>query len=449
MEEILKMEEGKTLEFKENASSLTGIVKTVVAFANTAGGTIVVGVEDKTKKIVGLADPLEDEMRIINKISETVHPSVYPNIDIQSYRGKTLILIHVAYSAGPHYFTKESTKTAYIRFGSTNRAADENTLKNLMLISKNITFDEAICPGALEEDSDWDALNKAFRKVHKEVTSHKAQSLGICSPQNPERASNGGVLLFGKERSRFFPDAIIRCVRFLGLTRGEKTLDHTIIVAHLPKAVDDVVHFIAKNTKISSRIGKIKRIETPEYPPIAIREAVINAIVHADYSITGASIIVAIFDDRIEITNPGGVPYGLTLQEALAGSTRTRNRVITKTFHHLKIVEQWGSGLQKIITACTNNGLREPKFEETGSQFRITLYAISERKAYFEGWRKELVDELKKYGELQASDAAIMWDVNIRTARERLKRLIDEGVILKVRTSKTDPLGKYVLNGDI
>lgn len=443
MEDILKKEEGKTLEFKENASLLTGIVKTVVAFTNTAGGTIVVGIEDKTKKIVGITDPLEDEERIVTTISETVTPFIMPNIDIQSYRGKTLILIHVAYAPGPHYLKRGADRLAYVRFGSTNRVADEDTLENLKLLGKNRAFDELPCPQAPKNQINWNVVNDVFKEVSKSITPKKAHNIGILSPQNPAYASNGGMLMFGKNRSQFFPDALIRCVRFAGLIR-EHSIDHIDIDTYLPYAIDEVMHFIKKNTYVRSHIEHIKRIDTPQYPPLAVREAVINAIVHTDYAIRGSSIIVAIFDDRIEITNPGAVPYGLTLEDAIAGSTRTRNKVITKTFHLLKIIEQWGSGLQKIISAFAQSGLKRPKFEELGSQFRVTLYCTAKEKIILEGWRKLFMDELNRRGELQTTDAVAIWKITAKAARSRLKILIDEGLIVRVGTARNDPHSKYV-----
>ena len=182
------------------------------------------------------------------------------------------------------------------------------------------------------------------------------------------------------------------------------------------------MHFIRKNTKVRAVIGEIKRTDIPQYPPEAVRESIINAIIHADYAIRGSSIIVAIFEDRIEITNPGSLLYGFSLEEALAGSSRCRNRVIAKTFHILKIIEQWGSGLQKIIDSCIRHGLKKPKFEEFASQFRVTLYSYApEEKAELEPWQKEFIQHLKAVGDTNSQDSAKFWDVDIRQARRRLK----------------------------
>ena len=165
---------------------------------------------------------------------------------------------------------------------------------------------------------------------------------------------------------------------------------------------------------------------------------------HTDYAIKGSSIIVAIFDDRREITNPGSLPYGLSLDEAIAGSSRARNRVIIRTFHLLDLVEQWGSGLQKIIHSCLQHGLKNPIFEEMSSQFRVTIYAAKIRDIKIEKWQVVFFERLNVTGDLSARDAATLWNIDVRSARRRLKKLIDAGLVTKIGTSKNDPYGKYI-----
>ncbi len=392
-----------------------------------------------------MTDPLEDEMRITNTISASITPFFMPNIEIQSYRNKALIVIQVPYSVGPYYLKRDNKEIAYVRFGSTNRTADSDTISTIKTLAKNITFDEMPCSLAPKEGIDWKGVENSFSAVNKEITRNKAKSIGIFSTHSGiDHPSNGGMLLFGIDRMRIFPDAFIRCVRFSGLIR-ENSVDHIDIDEHLPTAVDEVLNFISKNTFTKTNIGIKRRTNIPQYPPIAIREAVINAIVHADYSIKGSSIIVAIFDDRIEITNPGGLPYGLSLEDAIAGSSRSRNRVIARTFHLLDLIEQWGSGLQKIINACVQNGLKKPIFEEMSSQFRVTIYSEKVQEMIIEEWQEKFLRRLQLIGELSTNDAASFWKIDIRTARRRLKKLIDQGLIAKIGISKNDPYSKYIL----
>ena len=204
------------------------------------------------------------------------------------------------------------------------------------------------------------------------------------------------------------------------------------------------LHFIRKNTFTKTKIGPKSRVDLPQYPPIAIREAVINAIVHADYSIKGSSVLVAIFDDRLEITNPGAIPYGLSLEDAISGSSRVRNRVIARTFHVLNLVEQWGSGLQKIIQSCIKNGSKSPKFEELGSQFRVTLYATKIQEMAADSWQDAFLAHLGTIGGISTKDAAVFWNIDVRNARRRLNKLVKERLIANVGTSKNDPYGTYI-----
>ena len=120
-------------------------------------------------------------------------------------------------------------------------------------------------------------------------------------------------------------------------------------------------------------IGPVKRTDLWTLPPIALREAVINAIVHADYAQRGAPIRVAPFDDRLEIENPGLLPFGLTIEDIQQGISKLRNRVIGRVFQELGLIEQWGSGIQRMTAACRESGIDSPRFEEIGTHFRVTL----------------------------------------------------------------------------
>jgi predicted HTH transcriptional regulator len=254
------------------------------------------------------------------------------------------------------------------------------------------------------------------------------------------------VLLFGKNRGHLFPSATIRCARFLGKDTA-KFLDQTEIDEYLPKAVEGVVAFIERHTRQGIEIGRVRRREVPEYPVEAVREAVIIAIVHADYSIGGAGTKVAIFDNRIEITNPGLLPFGLTLEAALAGVSRLRNRVIGRVFRELGFIEQWGSGLGRITSACRNAGLASPRFEELGTNFRVTLFGERVRAPAQPEWQSALLTYLAKQGRITTQEAAKLWKIAPRSARARLLRMVKSGLVVEVGRGPTDPYRVYVLKG--
>lgn len=447
IQDLLAQNEGRTLEFKENSKSLAGIIKTVIAFANTAGGTIVVGIEDKTKKVVGVTDALSEEERLASAISDSLHPFMIPNIEIQSYRKKELIIINVPHLPGPFYLKKDgSEQGVYVRVGSTNRLADEDTLHSLRLLAKRISFDEIPFAQGKPTLLDWDALKTTFKKINKTITELKAENLGLLVKQGTKKCpSYGGILLYGTNRLNLFPNAVIRCVRFLGLNKAASVLDYADIETYPTSALDDVMHFIKRNTYTGAEIKYIRREDVPQYPIDALREAVVNAIIHSDYSLRGDSIMISIFDDRIEIKNPGGMPPGMTLERAIDGASSVRNKVIAKVFRELELIEQWGSGLQKIIQACTERGLMPPKFEDLYYEFKVTLYSARVEKIILGEDQDELIEIVKKRKKLSTKDAAHFLGIDPRNARARLKKLVNKGFIKKVGTCEKDPHGYYTL----
>jgi ATP-dependent DNA helicase RecG len=186
-------------------------------------------------------------------------------------------------------------------------------------------------------------------------------------------------------------------------------------------------------------------IDIPQYSPIVIREAVINALLHADYSIKGTPIQIAIFDDRIEITNPGSLPFGLSLETALLGVSQLRNRVIGHVFRELNLIEQWGSGFGRMIMTCKEQGISPPIFEELDHFFRITLFHNRKGRYSGEMWESSLIEYLRSNQTITAKQAKIVWEVTARTASSRLKKMCEKGLIVEIATGPFDPQKKFSL----
>lgn len=442
LKEYLSQHEGKTLEFKENTRSLAGIIKTIIAFANTSGGVLIIGIRDKTKEIVGVQDPLKEEERIVNAVSASISPLIIPDIEIHTYRDRALIIVRVPHAAGPFYLKADGPKNGvYIRFGSTNRIADCEVQDSLKLFSENRTYDELPSPKGIIDET---AVKNAFSIVRKQPTKKTLQSIGIftehigtCIP------TIGGTLLFGSNRLDLFPDAMIRCARFGGITK-EKIIDQQDFSSSPPLALREILSFIERNTRTEAVIGKLQRVDISEYPPFAIREALINALLHADYAMKGCHIQIAIFDDRIEFTNPGGLPFGQTLEKALSGFSKLRNRVIGRLFRELKLIEQWGSGLQRILSVCKKAGLQRPIIEEHNNHFRLILFAKRVEKQISLKWESLLISYLEENTSITPNQAAKIWKISSRTARTRLKTMVESGMLHRIATSEKDPFATFV-----
>ena len=442
IEALLAENEGKTIEFKETTRSLGGIIKTVVAFANTAGGTIVIGVRDGTKELVGLSDPLQEEERIASAIADSIKPLITPDIDIQSIRGRELLILRIPHGVGPYYIKSDGPESGvYVRFGSTNRIVDAETLDSLRLLARKISFDELPHPHGKMDPL---IIEQVFKKISKRPSDQALENLGIITSSTGKKCpTNGGLLLYGVNRLQLFPDSMIRCARFDGRTK-EKILDQTEIEVPIPLAIDPITTFIERNVRKEGRIGRIQREDVLEYPPIAVREACMNALLHTDYAMSGCHIQIAIFDDRIEFSNPGGLPFGQTIEKALSGSSRVRNRVIARVFRELNYIEQWGSGLKRILETCRRQGLKTPLVEELNNQFRLTLYSTQIEEVSIEPWGKMLLRYLKEEESINTKGAAKLWKVSVRTSLIRLKALQEDGFIVRLGTSENDPSAVYV-----
>ncbi|MCT8337474.1 AAA family ATPase [Methanoculleus sp. Afa-1] len=373
--QLLSMHEGKTLEFKRDLSSPRNILKTLVAFANTAGGRLFIGVEDGSKEIPGVANPLDEEERLCSLIADNIEPRLVPNVELIAVEDKTLLLAEV-YPSGtrPHWIKKEGPADGvYVRLGSTNRKANKELIAELERSAAGTAFDELPLPELTGDALDLAAARALFTG-QRELSEKELLTLKLLAPvQGRLVPTVGGVLLFGRDREGHFPDAWIQCGRFAGTTKNV-IFDHTEIHEHLPIAVERVIEFIKKHAMRGADLSEIRRRDVWSVPMTIVREAVINAIVHADYSQIGAPLRVAIYDDRVEIENPGILLPGMTIEDVRQGVSKIRNRVIARVFRELGLIEQWGSGFRRILDEAEKQNLPEPVLEEIGMKVRFTVF---------------------------------------------------------------------------
>lgn len=269
---LMKKPEGKTLEFKRDLASLQPVIRTLVAFANTAGGTLVVGLDDDGQ-VRGLKDAKADEERLANAVSESISPTLLPDIEVVRSGGKDILVIRVARWPGPFYVRREGEERGvYVRLGSTNRRADETIRQELERASQKLAYDELPCIGAEPTDLDRDAVTKVFATVSRVITDAALETLGLVVRYGESLIpSNGGIILFGTSvaRRRFFNDARIRCPLFAGSGKAE-FLDRLDIDGSVLMALNDVPKFIRRNTRMAARIEGLRRQDIPEYPAVSL-----------------------------------------------------------------------------------------------------------------------------------------------------------------------------------
>lgn len=363
LKSIISKSEGKTLEFKRDSASPTLLMQTLVAFANTAGGRLVIGVGDK-RQIVGLKAPLDEEERLRSLIADSIAPHLVPNIELITVNDTTLLIVEVFVSAlRPHCLKAEGHEQGvYVRIGTSNRQADNALIAEIGRSADGISFDEMPMPELSKDDLDLVAVQKFFADNWMLDEQALVTIKLLTSYQRRLVPTKGAILLFGKERALHFSDAWVQCGRFTG-TDKSVIFDHLDIHDHLPRAVESIMQFFSKHAR-------------PEAPlPLTIlREAVMNALMHADYSQRGAPIRIAFLDDRIEIENPGTLLAGMTLDSMKQGSSRIRNHVIARVFRELNLSRSWGSGICSIFNEAEALGLPEPQIMEIGARMRVTVY---------------------------------------------------------------------------
>jgi len=326
------------------------------------------------RKIIGVENPLDEEERLSNLIADSISPRLVPSIEMITVEGKTLLVVEVFLSGmRPHFLKAEGQQSGtYVRLGSTNRLADPQLIAELQHGVAGVSFDALPMPELTLDALDLKAIAKDF-EGRNSIDERTLQSLRIMVKEQGKLVpSQGGILLYGLDRRQYFDDAWIQCGRFMGNDKAD-IFDHIDIHSPLPKAVDEIMLFLKKHAMRGADFSEIRRKDIWSIPVKILREVVINALVHADYSHRGSPIRVAFFDNRIEVESPGLLLPGLTVEDIKQGVSQIRNPVIARVFRELELVEQWGSGIPGIYRIAKAENLPEPTIEELAGRVRFTL----------------------------------------------------------------------------
>jgi predicted HTH transcriptional regulator len=373
----LDLPESRRLEFKEAFPKGGQVAQTAVAFANGAGDRIVFGVKDTPRQIIGIPDDqlFKNEERITNCIFDLCAPSILPEIYIQSVEEKSLLVVEIYPGAQKPYGIKRPGRPneVYIRVSASNRKASPETIEALERQRRKVSFDALTVYGCPGEDVDLSRFKKAFKaQTGRNIGKTQLFNMGLFQKEQGRQCPTNAALLLSDSlaRKQFFPYAKIECARFKGADR-RVFLDQATIENPIHDSVEPCIAFIKKNIALGATIGEIYRKDRWEYPLEAIREALINAIIHRDYAILGNDIKVAIYDDMLEITSPGSLPDALSVEELGTGRSEIRNRVLAPIFKDLKLIEAWGSGIQKIRKELDQYPEIGLILQEVGSAFQV------------------------------------------------------------------------------
>ena len=425
-------------------------LKTVSAFANGLGGTLIFGISDKDE-IIGLDNYKKDSENISEIIKTKIEP--LPKVTLKHYliEDKNIIILFVhSGKETPYYFTEGGHQTAYIRLGNESIPAKNNDLINLILKGKNRSYDSLETNIKKDNVSFTKLKSLYYLKTGNEFTDSDLESFGLVNKDS--FLTNAGALLADEpiiKHSRIF------CTHWNGLdmTSGiEEALNDSEFEGSILLLLQNAENFIKVNTKKKWKKGNESRIEMPDYPERAIQEVLVNAIIHRDYAVIGSEIHIDIYDDRIEIYSPGGMFDGSFIQEQniMEISSLRRNPIIADLFNRVHLMERRGSGLKKIISSYQNainyTQEKEVEFKSTQKDFKVILKNLNYKVAIKSGDKvaiknqdeqlEKILEYIKKYNNCKTSDIENLLSVKSSRARKLLSILVSEKKIQALGQNK-------------
>ncbi|MGB9727711.1 MAG: RNA-binding domain-containing protein [Nitrososphaeria archaeon] len=429
IKKFLLVGESEKVKFKNSLSEEDEILETICAFLNSSGGTILVGVDDNGN-IVGVDIGKKTVEDLINKIKFSIEPMVIPQIEIFKSDDKNIVAIKVLEGMDKPYFLKG---VVYKRFGKTNQKVSREMLER-MIVEKHkelVSFEER----SLDVDfKDFDEGKiKDFVSVVKDVRNidliystveEFLERLGLIRNGKP---TYGAVLCFFKYPQIHVPYAIVKCGRF----KDSIVIDDKEYGGDLISQVKESLGFLKNHINSFYTVDESgKRIENYEIPVWVLREVLVNAIVHRDYSIPSPTY-VKVFDDRIEVINPGNLLPPLTTEDLKREHPSIlRNQKIANIFFLYGYVERWGYGTNRIIELCAKNGLKEPEFIEDKGFFKVIIY----RKMLNE--LEKTILELIKNNINTSKSIAKKLKINDRTVRKYLSSLVSKNLVYRKKVGR-------------
>lgn len=428
-----------------NAASAERMARSLVALANARGGVLIVPFESKSKvspeevRERALQALLMSEPRLIvplpyfvNRPESGASDSGAPESPVEALVVEVPEGLPNVYSLDGRYFTRDKARNTII---------NARMLRELMLIRGESTWESAVPSGAGQDDLDWAAIEAYAQRVRlgDDTVEELLLRRGCAVRRGRQlRPTYAGLLLFGRQPQRWVRGAELLCARFGGVEMDDAFARQTI-AGTLPDQIRRAEAFLAEHLPQRSRLRGWQRSDEPPYPPGVLREAVVNAVAHRDYRLTGNQIHVLIFSDRVEVRSPGRLPGHITLKNLLR-ERYSRNEAIVQVLADMGFIERLGYGIDRMIRAMKEAAQRPPVFEETDAGFAVTLFAKSAEPtsatipptAQQERWQKMLAF-LKTHGRITNRDyQELCPNVNPETLRRDFVDMVERGQILRI-----------------
>ena len=450
LKKLISQGESETLEFKESSGEWKEIIKTISAFANTRGGKIIIGLS-KSGELLGMEIGKDTVEHLTNKISQNTDPKVHPRITTEKINSKSIILIE----------TKESSDHLVLAFGRPFKRAGKSTVRmskdeyERIILEKHkdkLQFDTQTCQKVTIKDIDKGKLRWFLRKAKEERNydidpeTPIKEALNRLNLLQDGKFTNVAILLFGKDPQRFFPQVKIRAGRFKDV-EGLDFIDMKLLKGTIPELREKAMKFIMDHIRHGVFFDANRRYDRWEYPLRAIEEVLNNALAHRDY-FSNAEIQLSVYDDRIEVWNPGELPKPLTPEDLKRKhKSIPRNKILADKLFLIKFIEQWGKGTNRIVNEMKQNNLPEPKFQDLSGGFEVTLIGPGEsfreeiekeklHKLEINGRQREAIEYLRREKKITRQVYCQINNVGDTYAKKELKELIQKKIIRKIGKGK-------------
>lgn len=433
--------ENKTTEFKREY--VDDIKNTIIAFANCDGGTLYIGVNDDGT-VCGV-DNIDDTMlRVTNAIRDDVRPDI--TMFVECHNGimdeKPIVYIIVQRgTARPYYLQGKGIRPegVYVRQGASTVPATDTAILNMIKETSGDSYEAA---RSLDQHLTFHKASDFFKK--RKVAFGKSQMRTLHLIGEDDMYTNLAFLL---------SEQCTHMIKLAVFEGSKKSVfkDRRELSGSLLEQLEEAFEYIDRYNRTRAEFSGLDRLDMRDYPPDAIREALLNAIVHRDYSFSSATLI-SIFDDRMEFVTIGGLVKGITLDDVNLGVSVLRNQYLANIFYRLRLIEAYGTGILK-INECYDDYAVKPVIETTGNAFKITLpntnFHAEEQKAWLtpktggltsmtkKEKRKNAVLELcRRKGFIVRSDVEQVLSVSQSTAILLLRELTSDGVLIKKGKAK-------------
>lgn len=375
----LRTGEDSYTEFKERLDHPESIAEEVVAFANTDGGYLLVGVTDQGK-IAGVTNPTQVALLLTQICRENVVPPLLPLIETFEIEARAVVVLEVR---GVHKPYRTKGGRYYVRAGPSKQDASPQELLRLAQRAGAYHFDETPVPGSSIADLDWPLFERYYQSVTGEAISTNDLAIQetlrgaflLTELEGKLCLTVAGLLCFGKNPQRYLYHSRLSALRFVGDEVSETMADTQELTGSLAQVIDSAVSFAIRNTPTTAQIQGTLEIETPQYPRAALRELIVNAVAHRDYSLVGAQIRLIIFDHRLEIYSPGRLPNSMTLENLRYYNHIARNPLIVQYLSRLGYMRDFGTGIPRVIRLMGEHNGTEPEFAILGEEFVARLYS--------------------------------------------------------------------------